>query len=104
MSTTNANIIARKNDLLRSTLSPMHGRIILTRSVHESEERAAILEAVRSFTTFTGDNDPYGERDFGAVDVAGKRYFWKVDYYDKDLQFFQHDGHRVLTIMQADEY
>lgn len=25
------------------------------------------------------ENDPHGERDFGAITLAGRRFFWKVD-------------------------
>ena len=50
------------------------------------------------------DNDPYGEHDFGKVTISGEDYFFKVDYYDATYQFYEQDGHRVLTIMHSDEY
>ncbi|MEK6704610.1 MAG: DUF3768 domain-containing protein [Bdellovibrionota bacterium] len=70
----------------------------------DSYDQQAILSAVRAFNHFTPDNDPHGEHDFGSLDINGTKYFWKFDYYDSKFQFHQEDGHRVLTIMRADEY
>jgi hypothetical protein len=41
--------------------------------------------AVASLDGFTEDNDPYRERDFGAIELEGERYFWKIVYYDRSL-------------------
>ena len=66
--------------------------------------------AVAKFEAFTADNDPYGEHDFGSFELTGQRLFWKIDYYDQDLQFGSPDPsdptvtRRVLTIMLASEY
>ena len=44
------------------------------------------------------------------MDEAGERYFFKIDYYDKNTEFGSPDPAdpavttRVLTIMRADEY
>jgi hypothetical protein len=73
-------------------------------------ELAELRRAVAAFDTFTEDNDPYGERDFGAVELEGERYFWKIDYYDRTLRFGAEDPSdtsetmRVLTLMHASEY
>ena len=62
------------------------------------------------FDAFTEENDPYRERDFGAVELEGERYFWKIDYYDRSLRLGAEDPTdttettRVLTIMHASEY
>ena len=59
---------------------------------------------------FTEDNDPHGEHDFGSFEMAGEKFFWKIDYFDLDLKFHSPDAanpdltHRVLTIMLASEY
>ena len=62
------------------------------------------------FDRFDEDNDPYGEHDFGALEVEGERLFFKIDYYDHDLSAHSPDPadpsvtKRLLTIMLADEY
>ena len=65
---------------------------------------------VMDFDAFTPDNDPHGERDFGAVEIDGETIFWKIDAYDLSLTYGSPDPadpevtHRVLTIMLASEY
>ena len=67
-----------------------------------------VFVGVRDYVAFTEDNDPYGEHDFGSLKVAGEIIFWKIDYYDENLEKWcdplSPDCHRVLTIMRADEY
>ena len=68
------------------------------------------IEAVQSFSNFSEDKDPWGEHDFGVVEVDGQRVFWKIDYYSPDLTTGSENPanegqtHRVLTIMLACEY
>ncbi|RXV64721.1 hypothetical protein C6W92_06605 [Roseovarius sp. A46] len=68
------------------------------------------VSAVRRFEAFTEDNDPWGEHDFGAIELDGQKIFWKIDPYDLDLQAYSPNPadpavtHRVLTIMLASEY
>jgi len=69
-----------------------------------------IVSGFRSFSDFTRDNDPHEEHDFGAYTVAGKRIFFKFDYYDLLLENASPDPSdpektfRALTIMLAEEY
>lgn len=66
--------------------------------------------AVRAFADFDARNDPYGEHDFGAFTLDDDTLFWKIDYYDLDLERRSPNPadpdvtRRVLTIMLADEY
>jgi hypothetical protein len=76
-----------------------------------TEDRLAdLLDLVRAFDRFTPDNDPYGEHDFGAIELSGDRYFFKIDYYDLSKTAASPDPanpavtQRVMTIMRADEY
>ncbi|MFM2280952.1 MAG: hypothetical protein RLZZ444_3183 [Pseudomonadota bacterium] len=70
----------------------------------------AIIKAVTDFEGFDDGNDPYGEHDFGALQVLGHRIFWKIDHYDEQMQYASPDPAdpavtiRVLTIMLASEY
>jgi uncharacterized protein DUF3768 len=67
-------------------------------------------QAVRDHQTFTNNNDPHGEHDFGSFTLDGKELFWKIDYFDLKLEMHSPDAanpvltHRVLTIMLASEY
>lgn len=67
-----------------------------------------VFVGVRDYAAFTAHNDPYGEHDFGSLKVAGEKIFWKIDYYDENLEKWcdplDPDCHRVLTIMLAEEY
>ena len=98
------------NDALRTSLAG--GSIMLTRAVAAlgAEAQREILEAVRRYDEFDADNDPYGEHDFGAVEIRGTRIFFKIDDYDRDYAFASPDAsdenltRRVMTIMLAEEY
>jgi hypothetical protein len=37
------------------------------------------------------DNEPHGERDFGAFEHNGHRIFWKIDYYNQSLTLGSED-------------
>lgn len=71
---------------------------------------ADAISLVRTFDAFGRDNDPYGERDFGAFRLLGDRLFWKIDYYNRALDGGSPDPAdpdvtcRVLTIMLTMEY
>ena len=73
-------------------------------------DQIEIMQRVQGFSDFTPDNDPWGEHDFGSFDYNGKKIFWKIDYYDRDLKFHSTDAAdesvttRVLTVMLAEEY
>lgn len=105
-----AQQIATLNDKLRR--SAMGGRLYLTSGVasFSQNDLVQILRAVRDFDQFDGDNDPYGEHDFGAFDYAGQKLFWKIDYYDRDQRYASPDPTdpkvtlRVLTILLASEW
>lgn len=67
-----------------------------------------IFFEVQNFRSFTEENDPYGEHDFGLVEVQDRKVFWKIDYYDQQLKHgtdpLDPDCRRVVTIMLAEEY
>jgi hypothetical protein len=102
--------IRQLNDQLRTTL--IGGRLMITSGIRAlaSDAVADVLRAVSTFADFSADNDPYDEHDFGSVEIGGERVFWKIDYYDKQLEYGSPDPScpdvtaRVLTIMLASEY
>ena len=69
-----------------------------------------MIGAVIDFDDFTVDNDPYGEHDFGTLDVMGHKICWKIDYFDEHMDCASPDPadanvtSRILTIMLASEY
>ena len=96
------------NDAARRTL--VGCKVMLTSGVQALGRLPEVLAAVRSFGDFNADNDPYGEHDFGSIELFDEKLFWKLEYYDIDLKFGSPNPAdpavtvRVLTIMLADEY
>lgn len=103
--------IKRLNDALRRGEFE-HGSVVITQGVQAlgQEALAEISTTIAAFDSFTEDNDPHGEHDFGSVNINGEKLFWKVDYFDLALKYHSPDAanpavtHRVLTIMLASEY
>lgn len=96
--------IASQNDLFRALcMQPM-----VTLGASDLEDVFGLIQAVRRFTDFTEDNDPYGEHDFGSLEWHGETVFWKIDYYDQALQYGKDpldvECKRVLTVLLASEY
>lgn len=70
-----------------------------------------ITRRVAAFgNAFDEDNAPYGEHDFGSFEIDNQNLFWKIDYYELDLEYGSPDPsdpsvtRRVLTILLANEY
>lgn len=121
--TTNTSKIAELNDRFRKstlTLDPVAislGKKVMTSGIRGLGMAATleIAEHVAAFDTFTADNDPHGEHDFGSFEHDGHKIFWKIDYYDRasfgtgadmgsDDPADPAKTLRVLTIMLASEY
>lgn len=108
--TPRAERIARLNDRLRK--SGCGSRVMLTKGVRMLPGLSidGLLEDLAAYRNFDADNDPHGERDFGDLVHCGAELLWKIDYYDKQLEFGSDDPAdfavttRVLTIMLAAEY
>ncbi len=105
------------NDAFRTqhfAIAPLlaQDQLVITRGVadlgNDFIDRA--VKAVRQFSDFTDDNDPYGEHDFGSFELDGIALFWKIDCYDQNLEYGSPDPadpavtRRVLTILLAEEY
>ena len=109
--------IAALNDQCRQCLMmPVFGtrpcKVFMTQGIAAlpPEDQIIIAAKVRDYEDFSEDNDPYGERDFGAFEHKGNKIFWKIDYHDPDTHMGSEDPTdpekttRVLTILLASEY
>ena len=100
------------NDAFRKSLAPNLGKVVMTSGVNAlpSDVRAMAIRRTATFGAFSAENDPRGEHDFGSFELAGQRFFFKIDYYDSSLEVGSDDPAdpakttRVLTLMLAEEY
>ncbi|MGC2463226.1 MAG: DUF3768 domain-containing protein [Steroidobacteraceae bacterium] len=105
-----AEKIRALNDAFRTTMTG--GNVMMTAGIHAlpPDVRAMVIRRVATFSDFNNENDPHGEHDFGSFEIAGRKFFWKIDYYDANLELGSEDPAdptkttRVLTIMLASEY
>ena len=105
-----AEEIRALNDAFRTTITG--GTVLMTSGVDAlpSDVKAVVIRRVATFSDFNEDNDPHGEHDFGNFTLTGRKFFWKIDYYDANMEFGSEDPAdpskttRVLTIMLASEY
>lgn len=106
----NIAAIAKLNDDFRA--NPSLGTFVLTPEIRANsfDDIEVILNKVRHFDDFSEENNPYGEKDFGAFSFKGEKIFWKIDYYDRNFEFASPNAvdpsltNRVLTVMYAYEY
>jgi hypothetical protein len=111
MVTSKTHRVAELNDLARTAMG-VASRLMQTSGINAlpARDQSRIRELVETFDAFTADNDPYGERDFGSFTHGDIAVMWKIDYYDKSLEFGSEDPSdpaqttRVLTIMLREEY
>ena len=108
--------IARLNDQLRQGNTKI-GEIRITQTVKAlpPEYQQKLLQLVRDFNSFESGNDPYGERDFFAIQLDSKNYFFKIDYFDRKAWLNNQEVSsecpensdktwRVATLMKSNEY
>ena len=103
--------ICKLNDKLRQGQG-VNGQLMLTSGINDQGQNfvTKVVMSVAEFDTFTPENDPHLEHDFGALEVQGQKIFFKVDYYDLSMKMLSPDPadpsvtKRVLTIMLAEEY
>lgn len=110
MSITDRDRTRALNDDLRKNL--LRGGAIMTAGIAalgpEAVER--LVKTIAVFDDFCTANDPHGEHDFGAFEFDGTPVMFKIDYYDRDLNFHSPDPadpavtERVITLMLAGEY
>src|SRR5215210_5840434 len=105
-----AERIRELNDRFRTTMTG--GKVLMTAGVNAlpSDVKAIVIQRVATFSEFNEENDPHQEHDFGNFSLAGRKFFFKIDYFDAKMRFGSEDPSdsskttRVLTIMLAEEY
>ena len=97
------------NDELRHNLPLGHAVMTAGIAALGPEAVARIVKTIAVYDDFCQANDPYGEHDFGSFESDGTLIFFKIDYFDKDLNYHSPDPadpsvtERVITIMLAEE-
>ena len=109
-----AKSIRLKNDAFRKAvfMGPQpDGKAFMTSTIGNLAEqtKAMLFFKIITFDGFTQDNDPYGEHDFGCVELDGiPKVYWSINYYeDASLTEIAEDplnAYRVLIVMFAKEY
>jgi hypothetical protein len=102
--------IRELNDAFRKTFAG--GKIVMSANVAALPEmvRASALVKVAEFNDFTPENDPDGEHDFFSFEHCNRTFFWKYDYYDKEMDGGSEDPAdsdkttRVGTLILAEDY
>jgi hypothetical protein len=110
MSTTDIESIRALNDELRKHL--LGGGAVITAGIAELGPQAVerLVKTIAVFDDFCHANDPHEEHDFGSFRFDNVDVIFKIDYYDKSLNFHSPNPadpsvtERIITIMKADEY
>ena len=100
-----AEVIAQLNDRLRKTGEG--GTFVITRNVTglAGVNAQELVTELANYDDFNDDNNPHGERDMGRFKLFNANLYFKIDYFDPDLNFGSSDPtdpgvtHRLLTIM-----
>ena len=89
--TTKVEEIRALNDAFRKQLTG--GIAVITPGVAALGQAtvARLVETLAVFDDFHHGNDPHAEHDFGAFEIDGNRFFFKIDYFDKDLNYHSPD-------------
>lgn len=104
MQTEQVNKIAKLNDAFRAAGCG----VTITSGVQVLPDLYGLLQEVRRFDAWTEGNDPHGEHDFGQFMWGSEKIFWKIDYYNQGLCYWEDplssNCRRVITVMLASEY
>ena len=102
--------IRELNDAFRKPFAG--GKMVMSANVAALPEmvKASALITVAEFTDFTQVDDPHGEHDFLSFEHCNRTFFWKCDYYNKEMDGGSEDPadpektFRVGTLMLAEDY
>ncbi len=109
MSTDKDSIRAQNDDLRKHLLG---GGAVITAGIAAlgPEAVARLVRTIAVFDDFCHANDPHEEHDFGSFRFDNVEVIFKIDYYDKSLNFHSPNPadpsvtERMITVMRADEY
>lgn len=86
-------------------------RVVVTTSIAADPAlQDAVLRKVRQFQDFKEDDDVDRDHTFGAFEHRGEAFWWRIDYYDPDMEHGSEDPTdinktvRVLTVMRPSEH
>jgi hypothetical protein len=102
--------IRELNDSMRKNI--YQERAFITRGVAALGPTVVdrIVKTVMTFDTFCHENDPHNQHDFGGFEDDGILIMFKIDYYDKAMEFHSPEPsdpvvtERVITILLGSEY
>jgi hypothetical protein len=95
------------NDTLRTALPPRNLHITSGVKALPASLRAKALALVRAYDKFTIETDPFNEHEFGAFEIQGHHFCWKIEAFDKELRYGSEDPSdpekttRILVLMLA---
>ena len=113
------SVITQHNDMFRTSFGKcegLKGQIVQTQGVAALGPIAGMIIAAKimQYDSFTEDNDPYGEHDFGSVIIheGGDpiTIWWKIDLYDANYEHGAEDPEdtertaRLMTILLPSEH
>lgn len=107
---TDTDRIRMLNDDLRRHL--VGGGAVITPGIAAlgSEAVVRLVQTIAVFDDFCHANDPHEEHDFGSFKFDEVDVFFKIDYFDKSMNFHSPNPadptvtERIITIMLAEEY
>jgi hypothetical protein len=107
---TDTDRIRMLNDHLRKHLTGGRALITLGIAAMGAEAVERLVKTIAVFDDFCLANDPHDEHDFGCFDFDGVQVAFKIDYFDRKLEFHSPNAadpavtKRVITLMLASEY
>ena len=109
-----ANVLAVQNDTFRKHILPTDkiGKFVFTQGINDEGQKfiKEAFDQVRTFDDFNENNDPYHDHTFGAVEVFGKKVWFKIDLFDENYEYGAdnptelQETRRVLTVLFPSEY
>jgi len=61
--------------------------VVCTQGFHclEPETQQKVFQQIQTYNDWDSGNDPYGEHDFGVIEADDEKFYFKIDYWNKEL-------------------